>query len=349
MFTKINRMPAEGEKTALLIRLGAWGDMVWASAVITKLKEDGYHVTLNCTDRGYMVLKHDPRIDRFVVLDDGELTYDELVLKLWPAMEQAFSRVVNLTQSIEGPVAVTPGHLDLLSGEDMYTWSQERRHAQCNVNYMDRTLEVAGYPDAKGMQGKLFFTEKEEEWAQRFRKSHPGFLILWSLGGSAAHKAYPYAQIVAEELVTEYPEIKIVTVGDDWCKLLEFDEHPQIDRRSGEFGIRKSMVLTKYADLVIGPDSSVVNAASCFDVPKIVLLSAGSAENLTKYWTNTTNLSAKVPCFPCHKIHYTLDCPLVEEIKAPVCMGKLPPDRLLEAIEKVYGEWKLKQNLKVVA
>ncbi len=347
MFTKVNSVPKPGEKTALLIRLGAWGDMVWASAVVTKLHEEGYHITLNCTERGYAVVRNDPRISRFIVLADGELSFDELTLKLWPAMEQAFSKVVNLTQSIEGGIAVTPGHLDPLTGEDMYEWSTERRHAQCNINYMDRTLEVAGYPEAKGMQGKLFFTEKEEAWGKKFRANHPGFLIVWSLGGSAAHKAYPYAQIVAEELVKLYPEIQIVTVGDNLCKLLEFDEHPRIHRRSGEFGIRKSMVLTKYADLVIGPDSSVVNAASCFDVAKIVLLSAGSVENLTKYWTNTVNLWANVPCFPCHKIHYKLDCPVVPEIQAPVCMGKLPPDRLLEAVEKIYGGWKSKQLLGV--
>jgi ADP-heptose:LPS heptosyltransferase len=135
----------------------------------------------------------------------------------------------------------------------------------------------------------------------------------------------------------------MVTVGDDLCRLLEFDEHPRVTRRSGEFGIRKSMVLTKYADLVIGPESSVINAASCFDTPKILLLSHASVENLSKYWKNTTNIFANVPCYPCHKLHYTLDCPLVEQIKAPVCMGKLPPERLLEAVERVYGEWKVKQ------
>jgi hypothetical protein len=56
MFTKVHRLPKEGEKTALLIRFGAWGDMVWASAVITKLHEDGYHITLNCVDRSYTVV-----------------------------------------------------------------------------------------------------------------------------------------------------------------------------------------------------------------------------------------------------------------------------------------------------
>lgn len=346
MFTKVYHVPVEGEKTALLIRLGAWGDMVWASAVIKKLKEDGYNVTLNCTDRGYMVVKTDPNIDRFVVLEDKELTYEALTQKFWPALGKGFTRVINLTGSIESALAVVPGTIDPLSGEDMYGWPKERLHLRCNVNYMDRTMEVAGYPECKGASGNLFFTEKEETWAKAFKAKHPGFLVIWALGGSAAHKAYPYSECVADALLERYNDIEIVTVGDDWCKLLEFD-NPKVIRKSGEFGIRKSMILTKYADLVIGPDSSVVNAASCFDVPKVVLLSSGSQENLTKYWKNTINLSANVPCFPCHKIHYQLDCPVVPEIKAPVCMGKLSPDDVFMAIEKVYGNWKAKQLLGV--
>jgi ADP-heptose:LPS heptosyltransferase len=340
MFTKINRLPAEGEKTVALIRLGAWGDMVWASAVVTKLKEDGYHITLNCTERGYLVVKHDPRIDRFVVLGDGELTYDELTLKFWPALSQAVTHTVNLTQSIEGPLAVTPGHKDPLSGEDMYEWSQERRHMHCDVNFMDRTMEAAGYPEVKGAQGKLFFTEKEEAWAKKFRADHPGFLILWALGGSAAHKAYPYAELVANAMLEHYEDVQIVTVGDDLCKLLEFD-NPRAIRKAGMFGIRKSLILTKYADLVIGPDSSVVNAASCYDVPKIVFLSSGSKENLTKYWSNTISLSANVPCFPCHKIHYKLDCPLVEEIKALFVWASYSPSACWKQSKASTGTGKL--------
>lgn len=347
MFTVVHRVPKEGEKTVCLIRLGAWGDMVWASAAIRKLKEDGYHVTLNCTDRGYPVLKHDPNIDRFVVLKDGELSYDELQLKFWPALSQAFTKTINLTGSIEGSIALTPNSHDPLTGENMYEWDHQRRHAHCNVNFMDATLAAAGYPECKGEKGQLFFTAKEEEWAKKFRAARPGFLIVWALGGSAAHKSYPYSEMIANAILTEYSDAHIVTVGDGWCKLLEFDAHPRVTSRSGEFGIRKSMILTKYADLVIGPDSSVANAASCFDTPKIVLLSSGSKENLTKYWTNTLSLSANVPCFPCHKIHYTLDCPLVQEIKAPVCMGKLAPEMVLDAIEKVYKTYKDKQLLGV--
>lgn len=347
MFTKIVSLPKEGDKTALLIRLGAWGDMVWASAVVREMKKEGYNVTLNCTDRGYTIVKNDPNIDRFVVVDDGELSFDELSQRFWPALSKGFNKVVNLTGSLEDSLLVTPNTADPLTGEVMYNWDHQRRHTRCNVNYMDRTMEIAGYPDCKGVNGQLFFTEKEENWAKAFKAKLPGFLIVWSLGGSAAHKAYPYAELVAQEILKTYEDVQVVTVGDNVCKLLEFGDHPRNLRKCGEFGIRKSLVLAKHADLVIGPESSVINAASCYDVPKILMLSHGSVENLSKYWTNTINLSANVPCYPCHKLHYTLDCPLVEQIKSPVCMGKLNPNRLLEAIEQVYGNWKAKQLLGV--
>jgi len=347
MFTKIIHPPKEGQKTALLIRLGAWGDMIWASAVVRRMKQDGYNVTLHCADRGYTVLKHDPNIDRFVVVEDGELGQGDQLDRFWGLLGKSFDKVVNLTGSIETSLLVTPSTIDPLNGDSVYNWSRDRLHMRCNVNYMDRTMEVAGYPEDKGVNGSLFFTESEEAWAKAFKTKHPGFLIVWSLGGSAAHKAYPFAEIVANEILRLYSDVQIVTVGDELCKLLEFDEHPRVTRKAGEMGIRKSLVLTKYADLVIGPESSVINAASCFDVPKILLLSHSSVENLSKYWTNTINLSANVECYPCHKLHYTLDCPLVDKIKSPVCMGKLPPDRLLEAIETVYNGWKAKQPVGV--
>ena len=51
---------------------------------------------------------------------------------------------------------------------------------------------------------------------------------------------------------------------------------------SGTWGIRKSLLWTKYADLVIGTETGILNGAGCFDTPKIVMLSHSTEENLSK-------------------------------------------------------------------
>ena len=44
-------------------------------------------------------------------------------------------------------------------------------------------------------------------------------------------------------------------------------------------------------DVVIGPETGVLNAASYIGLPhKIVMLSHSSKENLSKHWNNTTTL-----------------------------------------------------------
>ncbi len=350
MRNEIIRVPEPGQKRAILIRYGAWGDMIWASAVIDRIKKDGYHLVVNCTSRGYEVIKTDPNVDIFLIQEDGEIP-NLMLDQFWSQITKGYDKVVNLSESIEGTLLKVPNWPDPVTGEDQYKFSKQQLHFMCDINYMDATMKWAGYPDDKGKHGTLYFTDKEEKWAKKFKADHPGFLLVWALSGSAAHKAYPYAESVALEFLERHPDATIVTVGDALSKLLEWD-HPRTIRRCGEFGIRKSLVLTKYADCVVGPETSALNAASCFDTPKVLLLSHSSVENLSKYWENTINLFQPVECYPCHKIHYTLDCPIVPDIKAPVCMGKLPPIRVARAIEEVYKAWtygtrKLQKNFEV--
>ena len=104
------------------------------------------------------------------------------------------------------------------------------------------------------------------------------------------------------------------------------------------------MVMTKYADVVVGPETGLMVAAGCFDTPKIMMLSHSSEENLTKYWKNCTALSAGVECQPCHQLHYTRDsCPLDVRMGHPICMGELQPVELYDALELEYNKWKEKR------
>jgi ADP-heptose:LPS heptosyltransferase len=129
-------------------------------------------------------------------------------------------------------------------------------------------------------------------------------------------------------------------VGDTVCELLQFS-HPNVKSYAGKWPIRKSLVMTQYADLVIGPETGVLNAAAGLETPKILFLSHSTHENLSKHWINVTPLHSLVKCHPCHVLHFNPNsCPIDPVLKTPVCMTRLPAKMVYDAIEREYLKWK---------
>lgn len=336
------------KKECLVIRYGALGDAVWATSVLRQLKSEGYYIVYNCTPYSAEVLRECPWIDEFMLQERDVVPNPELG-PYWEEIGKGFERVVNLCESVEKTLLVRQGSAE-------YHLSHKKRNELCNVNYMDRTMDAAGYPDMKGQLPELHFTDMEESLARIIRRMNEDkFMIIWSLSGSSLHKAYPWTHIVAGTIHQKHPDIVIFTVGDEMCKILESWNHHNTLNKSGVWTIRQSMLMTKYADLVVGPETGVLNAASCYDTPKIVFLSHSSPENLTKYWKNCTALSAPVNCQPCHRLIYDGEClvskaqvktvdgniiPLNVRHDGAKCMEALKPERIIEAIEKYYRRWK---------
>jgi len=113
-----------------------------------------------------------------------------------------------------------------------------------------------------------------------------------------------------------HPGVSVVLCGGPDCVILEqgWENEPRVHCVSGKWGIRQTLTFASCeADLVIGPETGVLNAVACEEVPKIVFLSHSSEENLTRDWVNTTSLQSKgtrckgrdsddVPA--CHMMHY---------------------------------------------
>lgn len=316
-------------KKALIIRLGAIGDTVIITPLIKLIKQDGYHVTVMTSKTGAGILRHNPNIDKILLPPE-----DDNLDKYLEEIKSQFEKVVNLTGSIEKDLA-------LITGPEHVFKNKEFIRKECDVNYYDHTNKLGGY-DVTGLNGELYFSPLEHSEAKRFCKKFAGkFVILWSLAGSSYHKTYPYSEYVAQALL-KYSDIVILTVGDGLAQLLEW-QLPNTKNYSDKWPIRKSMIMTKYVDLVIGPDTGILHAAGCFDTPKIILLSAVSEENVPKYWKNKIVLSAPVPCNPCYRIVYNREaCPLELGLNSPVCMSKLPSKMVFEAIEQVYFKWRNK-------
>lgn len=329
----------------LVIRYGAYGDMIIITPLLKHLKSLGHEVYLHTSERGMELLKNSKYIDKFIPYKSDSVQMEKLD-EFWKSLEKAYEidKTINLCESIEVALALYPA-------EPNYNESKEERAKRCNKNYYDYTMEFAGFPDIKGSRGELNFDDEFEGNVKKiideFREKDK-FVLLWGLTGSNRNKSYYWALDIINALVKKYDFLRIITVGEYKCKLLEGAiEHPHIIHRSGLWEMNMSCLATKYVDLVVAPDTGLLHASGCYSTPKIGLLGHTTRENITKNFENDYSLEAQCDCAPCFRLIYNArtQCPLDETTGTDkndgscYCMGAGLPykrvfDHICEVIEK---------------
>jgi len=324
LYSHRHHVPA---KRAAVVRYGAFGDLIQAASVFPLLKAQGFHTTLYTTPRGWEVVKHDPNIDAVYLQDDDQVPNHRLP-EFWAHEEAKYERFVNLSESVEGTWLALP---DRASGK----WPVSMRQKYLNVNYMEFTQELA---EVSGpVRLKFYATEEEKAWARKERKAMGADpLIVYALSGSAVHKVWAGMDGLIARILLEYPEARIVTVGDELSQMLEagWQDEPRVVCKAGKYTIRQTLALLDVADMVIGPETGVLNAAANLPMPKVVLLSHSSPENLTKHWTNTEAIEpVNTSCYPCHRMIYLWnDCHRDDATGTAVCQASITLDRVWRAV-----------------
>lgn len=323
------------DKTCAVIRYGAQGDMIQTSSILPWLKSEGYHVTVYCqSGPGYEVMKHDPHVDRFI-LQEKDAVPPQFLAEFWDYTKKKYDKWINLCESVEGTLLAVPGRVN-------HEWPNDVRAKYCDRNYLEWTHELARVPPP--YQPKFYSTLDERAWARKIADRFGERNILWSLAGSSGHKVWPHLDTVIAKIMLDCPGVHVVLVGDDLCKILEtgWEKEPRVHCKSGEWTIRESMAFAEVADLVIGSETGLLNAAGHMDTPKIVTLSHSSKEMLTKHWKNTIALEQPqgtgCPKSPCRQLHYTWDyCPKHEETGTSLCQYNIDALQMWEAIVKVLN------------
>jgi len=321
-------------KKALVIRTGAYGDMIILSPLFRALKREGYKTYLNCGKRGLEVLKNNPYIDEFIEYEK-EGQNDPDIEKYWNSIKDKVKPdwVKNFSESIEVNVALHPR-------SPSYVYPKSERVKRGNRNYYDATEEWSGIKfDQK--KPDLFIDKAEEESASKYLKK--GINLLWCLSGSGSNKVYPWTDYIIGDLLKKYEDLHIITIGGEKCQIIETLEDERITPLAGKLSFRESMVLTKLVDLVISPDTGVLHAAGAFSTPKIGILGHTTIENITKYFENDYSLEAdteECECSPCYRLIYDhkIQCPIDNLTGACWCMAKgQPANRLLKRITEVIN------------
>jgi len=325
-----------------VVRYGAFGDMIVVTPVLRELHKQGYNVTVNCASYSQSILDNNPYVDNRVVQESDAIPNHKLG-EYWKEWEADYGRYINLSESIEGKLLAVEGRPEYYSPKDY-------RVKRGNKNYYDFTLGLAGLGGLVDRpHGELFFSPDEQKFAQSFLRQYKGrFIGMWGLNGSSFHKMYGLMEPVLTDWLASHPDAVFLTVGDYPAKLLEF-EHPQIVCLAGQWPIRKALALIPHINVVIGPETAVLNAAGCFDTPKITLLSHSTHEALCRHWTNDYCLAPNpdvAPCYPCFQLHYTRrSCPQADIVApdqkvlatGPVCaMGAISGEAVINRLNEVY-------------
>ena len=324
-------------KSACVVRYGGFGDMIQTALILPRLKEQGYHVTVMTTPKGQDILQHDPHIDAWYIVDTDQVPNHELH-DFWNVQALRFDKFIQLSESIEGQLLALPGRPN-------HTWPYQIRKKRMNTNYHEWTAELA---EVSFRACKLFYASMEERAGALARIAEHGsgcFNVMWALSGSSQHKFTPHMDAVIARMLLDMPEARIFLVGDMACKILEqgWEEENRVISLSDQMTIRETLALAELSNLVIGPETGVLNAVGFSETPsKVLLLSHSSANNLSKHWRN---VQALVPdncaCYPCHRLHYNTDyCSIVEDTGAALCAQNIGAEVIYAAVHKVYQKWR---------
>lgn len=334
------RSDARGKPTVCVVRYGGFGDQIQAANILPLLKEQGYHVVFMTTPKGRDILEHDPHIDTWFIQDNDQVPNGQLH-EFWAYHEKRFDRFINLSESVEGTLLAMPGRAN-------HMWPEAMRRKRLGINYLEFTAEIADLPYES--RAKFYPTDEETFQARRFLafiangKKMPMPLqripaiktIMWTLSGSSHHKRYAGQDVVIANLLAAMPDLHIILNGDKRCVILEagWEDHPRVHCTSGEMTIRQTMTLAQQVDVVVGPETGVLNAVAFDDdVAKVVMLSHSSEENLTKHWKRTTAMVPSVPCYPCHRLHYGRDyCHEDKATRTAICQVSIGTRDVFDAI-----------------
>jgi ADP-heptose:LPS heptosyltransferase len=308
--------------------------MIQATSVFPELQKQGFKVCVNTTPKGLDVLRNNPHVDEFLIQEDGQVEPKDLD-RYWAYLSGKFDKFFILSESVEGSLLALPGRRQ-------FRWNNEFRRLVMNVDYLKGTHAICGVPYRPAPA--FYRSNKERKWAKSFRDKlgRKNFIIMLSIAGSSVHKVYPHINTVLARLFHLHKDIKVIMVGDDLSSVVEYPwrQEKRVIKKCGKWTIRESLSMAKECDLVVGPETGVMNAVSFEQMPKVLMLSHSSKENIGGSWINTSVVEPTTDCHPCHQLHYGFNtCNRDEETGTARCAASIDPETIHNIIEMYHTDW----------
>jgi len=343
---------------ACAARFGGVGDNLIAASPLGALKRMGYMTEILTASGNHVVYLHNPNIDKLSVKQtDVDLPKDDLPAwqKWFESRAKEYDVFIHASHSCEGRHA-------LFKTMTSFWWPPEMRRKICGGSYLETVHDIANAPYDFG---PLFFSSEEERAnALQVKKTIGDCFILWVLSGTRVDKVYPYATSAVARIVRELKAPVVLMGGPsekEHSMAIAIRDSVAIDNGSrdglhlavpamegGErcWPLRTSLSFALVADLVVTPDTGTAWAVAFEPMPKVVMVSHASVENITKHWVNTITLHAdnnRVPCWPCHRLHDDPStCVENKEKNGAACISDISVERLVQTVAQ---QWEKKQNV----
>lgn len=339
------------ESWACIARMGGVGDNLIASSVLPGLRKKYGRVEVITSKPQHVVFQNNPHIDKLSVREQGDPNWgDGHSWQAWfqsRAKEYAFFS--NLSHTCETMRC-------FIKVQTPFWWSDSMRRKLGGQSYLEAVHDVCGIPYDEIAPA---FYPTDEEFAQaRETKAKVGKrAIAWVLTGTRIDKVYPYVDVAIAKIIKELgiPVIMLGGPGRDFEFATLIQKYVEKVNRSSEglhlalspdpekptWPIRRILTQAQVSDLVIGPDTGPMWSVSMLDVPKVMLLSHASEENITKHWKRTTTLCAnqtRVPCWPCHRLHDDFTtCKPNADNNGAACISDISVDDILSVVHSTFA------------
>jgi ADP-heptose:LPS heptosyltransferase len=339
------------KRWAAVVRFGGIGDNLVAGSVLRPLKRLGYMNEVITSEGNHVLFYHNPYIDKLSVKKvERDLPQNDLdAWQKWHATRaNEYDVYLHASHSMEGRHAV-------FKSMTSFWWPPEYRRKLCAGSYLETAHDLAQVPYEFG---PLFFaSEEEKSYALEVKRKIGDRFILWVLSGTRIDKVYPYATSAIARIIREIKAPVVVMGGASEKEhsmaiairdSVAIDNggreglHLAIPQDSGEkcWPLRTALTFALHADLVVTPDTGTAWAVAMEPMPKIVMISHTSVENITKHWVNTTSLHADpnyVPCWPCHRLHDDPStCVPNKENNGAACISNITVEKLVRTVAEKW-------------
>ena len=328
-----------------IARYGGVGDSIVATSVLPGLKKRFDGVEMLCQDPWHVVFENNPYIDKLSVYKK-----DEIPREGWQEFHYIRAHeselFVNLSHSMETLVAFVPAQCQ-------FQWPAKARRKIAGKNYLELVHDICDVPYDE-IAPNFFPLESEMERARGIRGRLGSCVIGWVLTGTRLDKIYPFSPMVVGRLIRELGADVIMFGHPEKDREIAEVVNEHVNRQNGSskglhyarsmdptkaaWPLRDVLATVQQCDLVIGPDTGPMWAVAMREMPKIVLLSHASPENITKYWKRTVSLHAdqgRVPCWPCHQLHDTkMTCTPNKDDNGAACISDISAEAIVETARR---------------
>lgn len=273
----------------------AIGDCLFMSAMPRLLAEQGYRVTLGIKESNQEVFTNNPHINAIEFLPDKADRGDDWMANWLKNEKPKYTRLINTSSHVEAAYLM---RTDLEYG--MFPKIEEMRERALGKNYYDEMYRNCGF-EVTGILPEIYLSEAEKEIIRQNQEQKQGRkLVLWQLQGSTRSKTLVKAPEWIAWALREYPD----SVHYVWCSDINLAKTLPKGSKNlwGQTSIRETLRLIASADLVLGPESFMVNAAPAFGVPTVIFFSHSLPDNLSRYYPRSTAITPNCECHPCYLI-----------------------------------------------